>query len=118
MTPLRMTELEFVSLLSYSLRGNSSGASHSRNVMIALKTEKFVRDTSGKTLPMSEWVAEKIQRDKEKLEFASQGFFVKFKTEEKCSSPLNVEESLVKDRIGEIKERIVNGEPFSFTILF
>jgi predicted amidophosphoribosyltransferase len=71
MTPLRMTELEFGSLLSYSPRGNSSGASHSRNVMIALKTEKFVRDTSGKTLPMSEWVAEKIQRDREKLEFSS-----------------------------------------------
>jgi AbiV family abortive infection protein len=46
------------------------------------------------------------------LEFTSQGFFVNFEKKESCSSPLKVKKPLVKKRIEEIKERIVNGEPF------
>jgi len=49
----------------------------------------------------------------ELLNFACEGFFVNFKFNENyISSPLDVKNSLVKERIQKVEERIENGEPF------
>jgi len=69
MTPMRLTELEFGSLLTYTPRGSSDKAINSRNVMLALKQEGFVEDSTGKTKLMSKWVAEKIQQKRQELPF-------------------------------------------------
>jgi hypothetical protein len=70
MTAMRVNELEFGSLLTYTPRGNSPSADHAHEFMIALKTERFVEDSNGKPVPMSEWVAETIQRNMTTLPFA------------------------------------------------
>lgn len=69
MTAMRINELEFGSLLSYTPRGNSPNSNHAREFMIALKTEKFIEDSNGKPVPMSEWVAKKIHQNKTNLPF-------------------------------------------------
>ena len=65
---------------------------------------------------MSELVVKLTSENKkihELIEFANEGFFVNFKMEEnKLDSPLNVEKSLVRERIAKVNERIENGEPF------
>ena len=70
MKPMRLTELEFGSFLTYTPRGTSDRAKNARDFMLVLKQEGFVEDpTNGKTKIMSNWVAEKIQRDLQTLPF-------------------------------------------------
>lgn len=69
MTAMRINELEFGSLLTYTPRGNSPSATHAKEFMIALKTEKFIEDSTGKPVPMSEWVAKRIQQNRQNLPF-------------------------------------------------
>jgi phosphoribosylpyrophosphate synthetase len=65
---MRLSHLEFGALLSYTPRGDSPKAQHSKNVMIALKKDGFVGKPP--TL-MSQWVAQTIQRNRIALPFSS-----------------------------------------------
>ena len=51
------------------------------------------------------------EKIKDLLSFACEGFFVKF-AHKTITSPNNINKSLVKERIKEVNERIVFGEPF------
>lgn len=68
---MRINELEFGALLSYTPRGYSSSALNAKDFMIALKNERFVEDQTRGKVVMSEWVAETIQRDRATLPFIS-----------------------------------------------
>ena len=71
MTFMKIAELEFGSLLSYTPRGHSPSSIHARNFMNLLKTEGFVKDaTTGRAVLMSEWVAETIQQYGKELPFS------------------------------------------------
>ena len=64
-----------------------------------------------------EKLIEKLKPENKKifdlLDFACKGFFVKCcDSQNNLHSPSNVKKGLVKERIGKIKERIKNGEPF------
>ena len=85
---------------------------YSGSIIVKGSRSKLTQETKNQISEIIKEMQPKNKMIHELLEFASQGFFVKLKTEEKCCSPLNVDESLVKERIGEIRERIVNGEPF------
>lgn len=65
---MRLSQLEYGALLSYSPRGDSPKIRHSRDVMIALKNEGFVEDPP---ILMSQWIAQTIQRSITTLPFAS-----------------------------------------------
>ncbi len=65
---MRLSELQFGSLLSYCPRGDSPEIRLSKNVMLALKSDRFVEDPP---ILMSQWVAQTIQRNKTTLPFAS-----------------------------------------------
>ena len=70
MTPMRLKELDFGSFLTYTPRGTSDKALNARDFMLPLKQEGFVEDsTDGKTKPMSQWVAERIQQKLQTLPF-------------------------------------------------
>lgn len=70
MTVMKITELEFGSLLSYTPKGSSPSSIHARNFMILLKSEGFVeKPTTGKSVLMSEWVAETIRQYGKSLPF-------------------------------------------------
>ena len=69
---MRLTKLEYGSLLSYTPRGNSNKIQHARDFMLALKNERFVEDPqTGNPVLMSEWIAKTIQRNITTLPFAS-----------------------------------------------
>jgi len=63
-----ISQLEFGALLTYAPRGDSPEIRHSRDVMIALKTDGFVGEPP---ILMSEWIAQTIQRKITELPFAS-----------------------------------------------
>jgi predicted amidophosphoribosyltransferase len=65
---MELSQLEFGSLLTYSPRGTSSNAVHSRGVMQALKRDQYVGNPP--TTLMSEWVAKKVQQKMAELPFA------------------------------------------------
>ena len=65
---MKLTQLEFGALLSYSPRGKSPALIHSKDVMIALKKDGFVGDPP---ILMSQWVAQTIQKRRPELPFAS-----------------------------------------------
>ena len=65
---MRLTQLQFGSLLSYCPRGDSPEIQHSKNVMRALKLDKFVEDPP---ILMSRWVAQTIQKNISSLPFSS-----------------------------------------------
>lgn len=64
---MQLSQIEFGALLSYAPRGDSPEISHSRDVMVALKRDLFVGEPP---IPMSQWVAQTIQRNKATLQFA------------------------------------------------
>jgi predicted amidophosphoribosyltransferase len=64
---MNLSQLEFGSLLSYTPRGNTPKALHSKEVMIALKRDQFVNTPP---ILMSEWVAKKVQQKITELPFA------------------------------------------------
>ena len=66
---MRLSEIEFGSLLSYSPRGNSKNQALSRTVTMALKHDEYVHFESNQIL-MSDYVAERLGRDIGKLPFA------------------------------------------------
>jgi predicted amidophosphoribosyltransferase len=69
---MRLTKLEYGSLLSYTPRGNSHKIRHARDFMLALKNERFIEDPqTGKLVLMSEWIAKTIKRNIATLPFAS-----------------------------------------------
>lgn len=65
---MKLSQLDFGSLLAYSPREASTAIVHSKNVMIALKQDSFV---SNPPVLMSQWVAQTVQRKKPSLSFAS-----------------------------------------------
>lgn len=69
---MRLAQLEFSALLSYTPRGNSPKIRHARDFMIALKNERFVEDPAyAQGILMSKWVAQTIQRNRATLPFTS-----------------------------------------------
>ena len=66
---MRLTSLDYGSLLSYTPRGASTEMQHSKDVMLALKTDGFITDPS--PIPMSQWMARTVQQQRLKLPFAS-----------------------------------------------
>lgn len=64
---MRLPTIEFGSLLSYSPRGNSETQCLSRTVMKKLKNDEYLESNP---ILMSDYIAEAIKRDLEKLPFA------------------------------------------------
>lgn len=65
---MRLSTIEFGSLLTYSPHGTSDVALNSKDNMMALKTDQHVRDPP---ILMSELIAQTVERDMMKLPFAS-----------------------------------------------
>lgn len=64
----QLSKLQFGSFLTYCPRGNSDKNQNSRDVMLALKNDKFMRKPP---IPMTQLVAERIQQNITKLPFTS-----------------------------------------------
>ena len=63
---MRLSELQFGALLSYCPRGDSNDIQYSKNVMLWIKGDRFV----GKPpILMSQWIAQTILNQKNKLPF-------------------------------------------------
>ncbi|MCL5067562.1 MAG: hypothetical protein M1368_04330, partial [Thaumarchaeota archaeon] len=67
---MRLHEIAFRALLSYSQRGNSKEIQRSREVATTLKMRAYVEDP---TILMSEWVAQTMKRNRTNLPFAATG---------------------------------------------
>lgn len=65
---MRLSQLEFSALLTYTPRGLSRLIGHSKNVMLYLKKDSYVEDPP---ILMSQWVAKTILNNLATLEFAS-----------------------------------------------
>lgn len=65
---MRLSQLDFGALLSYTPRGDSPKMKYSRDIMIALKNEGFVEDPP---ILMSQRVAQIIQQNRTSVPFAS-----------------------------------------------
>jgi predicted amidophosphoribosyltransferase len=65
---MNLSQLEFGALLSYTPRGSTQKALHSKNVMQALKRDQFVGEPP---ILMSEWVARTVKQKMAELPFAS-----------------------------------------------
>ncbi|MCL5069237.1 MAG: hypothetical protein M1368_12930 [Thaumarchaeota archaeon] len=65
---MRLLEITFGALLSYSPRGNSREMQHSRDVMTALKMGGYVQDPP---ILMSEWVAQTMEGNRANLPFVA-----------------------------------------------
>ena len=57
---MRLSQLQFCSLLSYCPRGNSDEAKRSKNVMLALKSDKYIDNPP---ILMSKWIAKTLQQN-------------------------------------------------------
>ena len=70
---MRLSELEYGSLLSYTPRGDSTESRLSRNLMIFVKRDLYVRAAADpdSPIPMSQWMAETIRQHRATLPFAS-----------------------------------------------
>ncbi len=66
---MRITSLEFGSLLSYTPRGASDEMEQARDVMLAIKRDGFIDEQP--PIPMSQWIARTVQQNRLKLPFAS-----------------------------------------------
>lgn len=64
---MNLFQLEFGALLTYTPRGTTSNAIHSKGVMQALKRDTYVGKTSA--ILMSEWVARKVKQKMTELPF-------------------------------------------------
>ena len=67
---MRLSEIEFGSLLSYSPRGNSDSQCRSRTVTMALKNDQYVKSGSNQIL-MSDYIAERLVTDMTRLPFVN-----------------------------------------------
>lgn len=65
---MRLSQLEFGSLLSYCPRGDSNEIRRSKNVMLAIKSDTFVEDPP---ILMSQWIAKTLLQNRTKLPFVS-----------------------------------------------
>jgi predicted amidophosphoribosyltransferase len=65
---MRLSQLQFSSLLSYCPKGGSGEADKSKDVMLALKSDTFVDDPP---LLMSQWIANTLKQNKDRLAFSS-----------------------------------------------
>jgi predicted amidophosphoribosyltransferase len=65
---MNLSQLEFCALLSYTPRGSTQKALHSKNVMQALKRDQFVGEPP---ILMSEWIARTVKQKMAELPFAS-----------------------------------------------
>lgn len=65
---MNISHLEFGALLTYTPRGSTQRAVHSKNVMQALKRDQFVGEPP---ILMSEWVAKTVKQKMAELPFAS-----------------------------------------------
>ena len=65
---MNLSQLEFGALLSYTPRGSTQKAQHSKNVMQALKRDQFVGEPP---ILMSEWIAKVVNQKMAELPFAS-----------------------------------------------
>lgn len=65
---LRLSQLQFGSLLTYTPRGSSAEAKLSKDVMYLLKKDGFMGEPR---ILMSEWIAKKVQEKMTELPFAS-----------------------------------------------
>ena len=63
---MNLSQLEFGALLTYTPRGNTPKALHSKDVMIALKSDQFVNTPP---ILMSEWIAKRVQQKMAELPF-------------------------------------------------
>jgi hypothetical protein len=69
---MRLTRLEFGSLLSYCPRGGDSAEiQHSRQVMSFIKNDSFVEDPPDPSVLMSNWIARTMERGRSQLPFSS-----------------------------------------------
>jgi predicted amidophosphoribosyltransferase len=66
---MNLFQLEFGALLTYTPRGTTSSAKHSKAVMQVLKRDNYVGNPP--EILMSEWVARKVQQKLNELPFAS-----------------------------------------------
>ncbi|MHB8602595.1 MAG: hypothetical protein ACYC6W_10230 [Nitrosotalea sp.] len=66
---MRLSQIEFGSLLSYSPRGNSDSQCRSRTATMALKNDQYVVSGSNQIL-MSDYITEGLATDVAKLPFA------------------------------------------------
>jgi hypothetical protein len=57
---VRLTVLEFGSLLSYTPRGSSAEIQRARDVMLAIKNDDFLEQPP---IQMSQWIATKVQQN-------------------------------------------------------
>jgi hypothetical protein len=67
---MRLSEIEFGSLLSYSPRGNSDSQCRSRTVTMALKNDQYVTSGSNQIL-MSDYIAERLRIEITRLPFVN-----------------------------------------------
>jgi len=65
---VRITSLEYASLLSYTPRGSSEELQSARAVMLAIKTDDLVEQPP---IPMSQWIARAVKQNLGSLPFAS-----------------------------------------------
>lgn len=65
---MRLSQLQFGSLLSYCPRGDSDENRHSKNVMLAVKSDTFVGNPP---ILMSQWIAKTLSQNIAKLPFGS-----------------------------------------------
>jgi hypothetical protein len=65
---MRVSQLQFGSLLSYCPRGGSVEANRSKDAMLALKKDSFINSPP---VLMSQWIANTIKQNKDTLPFSS-----------------------------------------------
>ena len=74
---------------------------------------ELTKETENQIVKLVEYMKPKNLKIYELIEFARKGFFVDSKaTQDGFDTPFGVEKTLVKKRIKETNERILNGEPF------
>ena len=68
---MRITVLEFGSLLAYVPRVSSDKMQQAKNVMFAIKSDSFLEQPREQPTPMSQWIAKAVQREMSTLPFIS-----------------------------------------------
>ena len=68
---MRITVLEFGSLLAYVPRVASDKMQQAKNVMFAIKSDSFLEQPREQPIPMSQWIAKAVQREMSTLPFIS-----------------------------------------------
>ena len=68
---MRITVLEFGSLLAYVPRVSSNKMQQAKNAMFAIKSDSFVEQPHQQPIPMSQWIAKAVQREMSTLPFIS-----------------------------------------------